>query len=49
MGPERILMEMRVNWGHVSAQQLERVSVGSDGDDVHLLSLAGDVSGQCGV
>ena len=31
--PEKTIMKLRVNWGHSSAQQFERVSVESDGDE----------------
>ena len=39
-------MKLHVNWGHASAQQLNRVSAGPDGNNLHLLTCVGEVSEQ---
>ena len=38
LGPKKIIMTLHVNWGRASSRQLRRVSAGSDGDNVHLLT-----------
>ena len=48
-GPKKIIMKSHVNWGHVSAQKLKRVPVDSNGSNMHLVTLVGEVSDQCKV
>ena len=48
-GPKKIIMKLHVNWGHVSAQKLKRVLVDSNGGNMHLVTLVGEVSDQCKV
>ena len=44
--PKKIIMKLRVNWGHASAQQWKRALAGSDGVNMHLADYAGVVSGR---
>ena len=37
-------MKLRVNWGHASAQQLKRVLMDPEGDNMHLIACADEVS-----
>ena len=48
-GPKKIVMKLQVNWGHASGQQLERVSLDFDGNNMRLLTCADEVLGQCEV
>ena len=47
--PKKISVKLHLNRSHSSARQLRRVSVNPDGDDVHLVTHAGGVLGQCEV
>ena len=40
---KKLVMKLRVNWGHASAHQLRRVLVDSDGGNAHLLTCADEV------
>ena len=42
-------MKLYVHWGHVSAQQLKRASLNSDGVTMHLLTCVDEVARQCEV
>ena len=42
-------MELRVNSGHASAQQLKRASAGSAGDNTRLITCADEVLARCEV
>ena len=41
--PKKIIMELRVNRGHASAQRLKRESVDSGGGNMHLANCAAEV------
>ena len=42
-------MKLRAMWGHLSAQRIGRVSVGSEGGNLHVLRYVDKVSGRCEV
>ena len=42
-------MELHVNWGRASAQQLKRVLVDSDRKNTHLITCADEILAQCEV
>ena len=48
-GPEEIVMKLRVNSRHASAQQLTRVLLDSDVGNLHLLTCVDEVLEQCGL
>ena len=45
--PKKVIMELYVNRGHRSAQQLKRVLVNSDGEDMHSATYVDEASGHC--
>ena len=47
--PERIIMQAHVDWGRASAQQLKRVSVDSDGGNMHSVNYADEAFGRCDI
>ena len=44
--PKKIAVELRANWGHVSAQQLKRVFAGWGADNVRLVNDVAEVLGR---
>ena len=48
-GRKKLFAELQVRWRHASEQQLKRVSAGSDGGNMHLVTQVGDVLEQSDV
>ena len=47
--PKQIITKLHVKWGHASAKQIKRVSLDSDGGNLHLLQHVVEVLGRCEV
>ena len=47
--PRKIIEKLHVNWGHASAQQIKRILVDVEGDNLSLLRDVDEVVNQCEV